>query len=243
MASRVISRSRRSLFRLGDRSSGPSPREGRMQETKASILSSGSGASEAGATDATWQCSGHRLATRPRQTVAAPPRFHDNSLETNTTQQRHLPRQEKARSCPAPLMHSKAGRRAGMDPPALGRPLPSRPSQGSPLLAFKVPPRTGEEPRARPLCLLQAELVEVFLLRRADISSFPPPRPMHRQPGRAWAAQLNPKCAAKERRLGARGGAPEPSTCWRSPRRGWRAPDPGAAPSSAARDTTLPIGQ
>lgn len=128
-------------------------------QTKASILSSILGASEAGATDATWQCSGHRLATRPRQTVAAPPRFQDNSLETNT-KQRHLPRQEKARSCPAPPMYSKAGRRAGMDLP-WEDPCPPGPTRGIPFLSSKVPPRIQDGP---PLLFLQAELVEVFLL-------------------------------------------------------------------------------
>lgn len=163
-------------------------------ETKASILSSIVGASETGATDATWQCSGHRLATRPRQTVAAPPRFHDNSLETNTMQ-RHLPRQEKARSCPAPLMHSKAGRRAGIDLP-WEDPSFSCPARGIPCFPSKVPPRIGDR-EPRPLCFLQAELVEVFLLWRADNLSFPLP-PRIAKPGRTLAVLLSPKCACSQ---------------------------------------------
>lgn len=138
------------------------------RQTKASILSSILGASEAGATDATWQCGGgHRLATRPRQTVAAPPRFHDNSLETNT-KQRHLPLQEKVRSCPAPSMYSKAGRRAGMYLP-WEDPCPSGPTRGILFSSSKVPPRI-EGP---PLRILQAELVEVFLLRGLTIHQSP----------------------------------------------------------------------
>lgn len=159
MASRVISESRCLFGRW--KSSGHSPR-GWMP--KASILSSILDASEAGATDATWQCSGHRLATRPRQTVAAPPRFHDNSLETNS-KQRHLPRQEKVRSCPAPPMYSIAGRRAGMDLP-WEDPCPRDPTRGIPFSSSKGPPTIEEGPPPR---FLRAELVEVFLLRGLKI--------------------------------------------------------------------------
>lgn len=135
-------------------------------QTKASILSFILGASEAGATDATWQCSGHRLATRPRQTVAAPPRFHDNSLETNT-KQRHLPRQEKARSCPAPPLRctAKLPAGAGMNLP-WEDPCPRDPTREIPFSSSKVPPRIQ---KGQPLRFFRAEMLEFFLLRGLTI--------------------------------------------------------------------------
>lgn len=56
---------------------------------------------------------------------------------------------------------------------------------------------TGRGREPRPLCFLQAELVEVFLLWRADNLSFPLP-PRIAKPGRTLAVLLSPKCTCSQ---------------------------------------------
>lgn len=69
---------------------------------------------------------------------------------------------------------------------------------------------TGRRREPRPLCFLQVELVEVFLLWRADNLSSPLP-PRIAKPGRTLAVLLNPKCACSQAE----------ATWWERPRWWW----------------------
>ncbi|MEJ1275984.1 hypothetical protein NN561_006884 [Cricetulus griseus] len=135
-----------------------------------------------------WTPPGNKAQTNSRSAATFPRQLLGNKHHAA----RHLPRQEKARSCPAPLMHSKAGRRAGMDGCACPGKTPALVAQPgeSPSFLQRSRPGLGRAEGPPPLCSSRPSWWKSSCSVGERRQFIVPSTPTHRQPARARAGGL-----------------------------------------------------